>query len=113
MLRFKSAFNFRICLACSLATICLAASSTVAQDAELVFGPEFKKLESRATGQWWKVKPNKRQSMDLDVPRDQVVAFAVYTHDHGTLKLTAQLAPANSVPAVSTTMFAKMVSREK
>lgn len=31
--------------------------------------------------------------MDLDVPRDQVVAFAVYTHDHGTLKLSAQLFP--------------------
>ena len=31
--------------------------------------------------------------MNLNVPRDQVVAFAVYTHDHGTLKLTAQLFP--------------------
>jgi len=31
--------------------------------------------------------------MDLDVPRDQVVAFAVYTHDHGTLKLSTQLFP--------------------
>ncbi len=45
------------------------------------------------TGEWWKVKPNKRRSMKLNVPRDQVVAFAVYTHDHGTLKLSAQLFP--------------------
>ncbi len=66
-------------------------AQTLSQD--FVFGPKFPKLESMATGQWWKVKPNKRRSMNLDVPRDQVVAFAVYTHDHGTLKLTAQLFP--------------------
>ncbi len=29
----------------------------------------------------------------LQVPRDQVLAFAVYTHDRGTLKLTGQLYP--------------------
>ncbi len=60
---------------------------------EPVFGPKFQNLETMSTGQWWKVKPNKRRSMDLNVPRDQVVAFAVYTHDHGTLKLSAQLFP--------------------
>ncbi len=39
-------------------------------------------------GRWWEVpEPN------LLVPRDQVVAFALYTHDGGTLKLTAQLFP--------------------
>ena len=32
-------------------------------------------------------------SVPLNVERDQVVAFAVYTHDHDTLKLTAQLFP--------------------
>ena len=31
--------------------------------------------------------------MDLNVPRDQVCAFAVYTHHNGTLKLTAQFFP--------------------
>jgi hypothetical protein len=60
---------------------------------ESPFGPEFKNLETMSTGAWWKVKPNKRRTMSLDVPRDQVVAFAVYTHDRGTLKLTAQLFP--------------------
>ena len=29
----------------------------------------------------------------MDVPRDQVVAFALYTHDAGVLKMTAQLYP--------------------
>ena len=29
----------------------------------------------------------------MNVPRDEVVAFALYTHDHGVLKLSAQLYP--------------------
>ncbi len=61
--------------------------------AEEVFGKRFKRLESMATGEWWNVKPNPRRTMPLDVPRDEVVAFAVYTQDRGTLKLTAQLFP--------------------
>ena len=69
----------------------VATAELVAQDSP--FGPRFPKLESMATGDWWNVKPNSRRSMSLNVPRDQVVAFAVYTHDHGTLKLTAQLFP--------------------
>lgn len=32
----------------------------------------------------------------MDVPRDQVVAFALYTHDAGVLKLSAQLFPLKS-----------------
>ncbi|MEP3482536.1 MAG: hypothetical protein ABJZ55_25060 [Fuerstiella sp.] len=55
--------------------------------------PGFPNLESRAVGEWWKVKPNKRTKMNLDVPRDEVVAFALYTHDHAVLKLSAQLFP--------------------
>lgn len=60
---------------------------------ERPFAPEFPNLESRAAGEWWKRGPTNRQSMDLDVPRDQVVAFALYTHDRGVLKLSAQLFP--------------------
>lgn len=29
----------------------------------------------------------------VKVPRDQVVGFALYTHDHGVLKMSAQLFP--------------------
>ncbi|QDV09466.1 PhoD-like phosphatase [Planctomycetes bacterium Poly30] len=58
-----------------------------------VFGERFQRLESMAMGEWWNVKPNPRRTMSLDVPRDEVVAFALYTHDRGTLKLTAQLFP--------------------
>lgn len=55
--------------------------------------PEHPGLEKRATGEWWKLKPNQRFSMDLDVPRNEVVAFAVYTHHNKILKLSAQLFP--------------------
>lgn len=52
------------------------------------FGDRFPRLESRSTGKWWEVEKD-----HLMVPRDQVVAFALYTHDQGVLKLTAQLYP--------------------
>lgn len=55
---------------------------------EQLFGPKFPKLESKSTGTWWEIKKD-----GLLVPRDEVVAFAVYTHDRGVLKLTAQLYP--------------------
>lgn len=52
------------------------------------FGDKFPKLESKSTGQWWKIKKR-----PLTIQRDQVIAFAVYTHDRSVLKLTAQLYP--------------------
>ncbi len=55
--------------------------------------PAFSGLESRATGEWWKKKPTQRQSMDLNVPRDEVVAFAVYTTHRNIMKMTAQFFP--------------------
>ena len=55
------------------------------------FGTEFPKLDSNAVGEWWKPQGNKKPQ--LLVPRDEVLAFAVYTHDRGVLKLTAQLYP--------------------
>jgi hypothetical protein len=72
------------------------------------FGADFPYLDFQTTGEWWNAarswpspapgpaaKPAKQvpQIIDLDVPRDQVVAFALYTHDGGVLKLTAQLYP--------------------
>ncbi len=64
------------------------------------FGTSFPELDSDAVGEWWKPKPirqgpnrGKMQEPRLLVPRDQVMAFAIYTHDRGVLKLTAQLYP--------------------
>ena len=73
----------------------------LAQD-EKPFGDKFPNLDGMATGKWWEKtatpdKPKKGRKpktiINMDVPRDEVVAFAVYTHDRGTLKLSAQLFP--------------------
>lgn len=59
------------------------------------FGKEFPNLDSVAVGEWWtKPKPKvANPPPSMDVPREQVVAFALYTHDRGVLKITAQLFP--------------------
>ena len=58
------------------------------------FGTDFPNLDSLAVGEWWTKTPRgPNPPPPMDVPRDQVVAFALYTHDNGILKLTAQLYP--------------------
>lgn len=66
------------------------------------FGDEFPNLDSLAVGEWWAPRPatkegKKKQGQppppSMDVPRHEVVAFALYTHDRGVLKMTAQLFP--------------------
>lgn len=48
-------------------------------------------LDSLCVNDWWNRKPS--PIVDLRVPRDQVVAFGIYTAHAGVLKLTAQLFP--------------------
>ncbi|MCP4192387.1 MAG: hypothetical protein GY768_17375 [Planctomycetaceae bacterium] len=55
------------------------------------FGEEFPKLDSDATGDWW--KPRGGRKPRLFVPRNEVIAFAIYAQDRSVLKLTAQLYP--------------------
>jgi hypothetical protein len=55
------------------------------------FGKDYPHLDSQTIGQWWAA--NNVPIVELNVPRDRVVAFALYTHDDGVLKLTAQLYP--------------------
>jgi hypothetical protein len=58
------------------------------------FGGAHPKLDSLVSGRWWERPAAPRASIvQLDVPRDQVVAFALYTHEAGSLKLSAQLYP--------------------
>ena len=73
-----------------------------ANDATPPFGAEFPGLDSLATGEWWKKAAaaaatgrgkDRDQSVPMDVPRDQVVAFALYTQHAGVMKMTAQLYP--------------------
>ena len=66
-----------------------------------LFGKKFPTLDHLATGEWWDADPEAlyknhrgmKAPRSLKVDRDQVIAFALYTHDSGTLKLTAQLYP--------------------
>ena len=73
-----------------------------AEDVLKPFGDKFARLESLTTGDWWKrpsnmgvpLKGGRNAAMpNLNVPRDQVVAFAIYTHQNGVLKITGQLFP--------------------
>ncbi len=66
----------------------------MAEDAAQPFGAEFPNLDSLATGEWWMRKQTEKNPPPLmDVPRDQVVAFALYTQQAGVLKISAQLYP--------------------
>ena len=58
-----------------------------AEEAAQPFGPDFPRLESLTTGEWWtrpgnngKPAPKGRKGApSMNVPRDQVVAFAIRT----------------------------------
>ncbi len=89
----------------------------VTAHSEPPFGPGFPELESLTTGEWWnetasqgpviaaeKVKGRAKQKAKsksagppaapkMNVARDKVVAFALYTCQNGILKLSAQLFP--------------------
>ena len=71
-----------------------AMAAGAAVDAASPFGPQFPGLDSLAIGEWWTKQakgPNPPPLMN--VPRAEVIAFALYTVDRGVLKLTAQLFP--------------------
>ncbi|MGE0535884.1 MAG: hypothetical protein AB7O68_12970 [Pirellulales bacterium] len=74
-----------------------SAAEPVTEPAELPrpFGAENPRLDSLAVGRWWEhpVPRGAQAPPPLDVPRDEVVAFALYTHERGVLKVTAQLFP--------------------
>lgn len=81
----------------TLAALGPAGAAAAANEAR-PFGDEFPNLDALAVGEWWTRRPPKKKKAanpppPMDVPRDQVVAFALYTVDGGVLKLTAQLYP--------------------
>jgi hypothetical protein len=90
------------------ALVASAAAWSAGADAPRPFGEEFPQLDSWAVGEWWSEpwkktgtdgSPGSRPPFPLAVPRDEVVAFALYAVDvqptggPGVLKLTAQLFP--------------------
>ena len=59
------------------------------------FGPDWEQLDTAVNGRWWeKTHTGNNAWLEMvKVPRDEVVAFAVYTVDRGTVKMTAQMYP--------------------
>ena len=51
----------------------------------------FTGIDTIAINDWWNRKPNK--IIDVNVKREDVVAFGLYTVHNNTLKLSAQLFP--------------------
>ena len=51
----------------------------------------FQNLDTIATNDWWNRKPN--PIIDVNVKREDVIAFGIYTVSKNTLKLSAQLFP--------------------
>ena len=89
--------------AAGVGSLALTPEFFAAKEAAQPFGTKFPQLDSLTTGEWWakgagaktqlKGRGRKAAAPPMDVPRDQVVAFAVYTHQAGVLKMTAQLFP--------------------
>jgi hypothetical protein len=64
----------------------------------LPYGEEFARLDMAANGDWWTRAPltardEWQNPVVLERNRADALVFALYTHDSGVLKLTAQLAP--------------------
>ncbi len=95
-------FSQRLAGAALAAAVAKPALVTAAEAAAAQpFGAEFPNLDSLATGDWWSkgAAPGKGKgggqpaAPPMDVPRDQVVAFAIYTQQGGVLKMSVQLYP--------------------
>lgn len=72
----------------------LATATRAADESAAPFGKDYPNLDSLAVGPWWtKEAKGANPPPSMNVPRDEVIAFALYTHERGVLKLTAQLFP--------------------
>jgi len=65
--------------------------ATVEADMQPPIIATFEKLDTIATNDWWNRQPTK--IIDVKVPREEVIAFGMYTVANNTLKMTAQLFP--------------------
>ncbi len=78
-------------------TIILTSLSAIAQEKEPPVKAPFEKLDLYCANDWWnhaaKMKTNPKRIIDVDVPRDEVICFGIYTTQNGVLKLSAQLFP--------------------
>ena len=85
MLRYFAIYIFTF-LIIFLATI----SCQSKKKSKYILAP-FTELDTLSTNDWW----NRKNSpiISMKVPRDQVIAFGIYTTSNNTLKLSAQLFP--------------------
>ncbi|MCB0629922.1 MAG: hypothetical protein R2824_31915 [Saprospiraceae bacterium] len=75
----------------SLLIGCKSAPETAPEDMEPLLIAPFDDVDTLAINDWWNRGDN--PIIDLKVPRDQVVAFGIYTLSNDILKLSAQLYP--------------------
>ena len=78
-------------------TFILSASGELMPTSAKIFGKKYASLDNRATSDWWTrqgpPRKNRKAMINLDVPRNEVIGFAVYTLEGSSLKMTAQLFP--------------------
>lgn len=57
----------------------------------------FEKIDVYCTNDWWnharEVKDSPKLILDVDVPRNEVICFGIYTTQNNVMKMTAQLFP--------------------
>ena len=79
-----------------LVALCFSVTTHAQQGDPPVKAP-FKKLDTYCVNDWWnhaaQVKENPKLIIDVDVPRNEVICFGIYTVSNNTLKLSAQLFP--------------------
>jgi hypothetical protein len=70
---------------------------TSAQYANPPVKAPFEKLDTYCVNDWWNnakaVKNDPKRIIDVDVPRDQVICFGMYTTHNKVMKMSAQLFP--------------------
>ena len=76
---------------------------------EVPFKSPFSGIDTISTNDWWNRMPN--PIIDVNVKRENVLAFGIYTISNNTLKLTAQLFPLYPY-AVSYTQLTLPTNRE-
>ena len=79
-----------------LSTLCICAFFSCGQENTFTKAP-FDDLDTYCVNDWWnhaeKVKNNPESIIDVDVPRDEVICFGIYTTQNNVMKMTAQLFP--------------------
>ncbi|MGB5429989.1 alkaline phosphatase D family protein [Eudoraea sp.] len=78
-------------LNCCLLLFAMQWQTGFAQPQSTPLPSPFKNIDTLATNDWWNRPPN--EIINLNVNRDSVVAFGLYTVHANVLKLTAQLYP--------------------